>query len=116
MILPFSTRRFRTSWTSKVLYLASRTPRATFSKSMKSASRRSSVSFSATGSPPSLAPPRGARASRPPEKHGNAAGRCCQNRLARRLLGDGAALGKGHGEAEDRQAGQEGYGRSFERN
>src|SRR3990172_2157120 len=42
MILPFSTSRSRTRPTSNVLYLASRAPRAIFSKSMKRASLRSS--------------------------------------------------------------------------
>src|SRR5688572_19391868 len=41
MILPFSRRRSRTSFTSNCLYCASLTPRAMFSKSMKSARFRS---------------------------------------------------------------------------
>ena len=43
MILPFSSRRSRTSLISNCLYWASLTPRAMFSKSMNMASFRSSL-------------------------------------------------------------------------
>src|SRR5574341_1560915 len=122
MILPFSTRRSRTSWTSKVLYLASRTPRATFSKSMKRASRRSSVPFwanpitsfrSPAPGPPPPCGGRGGRATGARARRKIAARRRVEplvlgpRRLARLGLGDGAALGEGHGEAQDHQARQE---------